>query len=113
MIFLDYLYSLPNSTEGLDEILIETATAIPGMVPLLLAFIWFVVFLGGVSMQNVRLGTADYPMWSVVASLSAFMIALVMSLTSGLINLDYLIITLVVTIFSGVWLFFDRKQSEV
>ena len=113
MIFLDYLYSLPNSTEGLDAILVETATAIPGMVPMLLVFVWFVVFLAGSSMQNVRLGTADYAMWRVIASLSTFMIALLMSLTSGLTRLEWLIVSFVVVIFNLIWLVFSRRQGEV
>lgn len=107
------LYSLPNTTTGLDEILVETASTVPSFTPLLLFFVYFVVFLGGVGLQTRRIGTADYPMWSVVASLSTFMIALLMSVIEGLIRLDWLVIIVVVTIFSGVWLFLDRKVTEV
>lgn len=113
MKFLNYLYTLPNSTEGLDAILVETAEAVPHLTPLLFFFVFFVVFLGGISLQRTRMGTADYPMWSVVASLSVFLLALVMSVSTGLLHLDWLVIVVVVTIFSGVWLFLDRRQSEV
>ena len=112
MLFFE-LYALPNSTEGLDQILIQTATAVPGLIPLLLVFTYFVVFLGGSHRQLTRSGFADYPMWSVVASISMFMIALIMSVVEGLIRLDWLAIVIVITIFSAVWLFLDRKQSEV
>lgn len=107
------LYNLPNATDGLDTILTETVTSVPSLAPLLLVFVFFVVMLGGIGLQTKRLGTADYPMWSVVASLSVFLIALLMSVNEGLIRLDWLAIILVITIFSGVWLFLDRKQSEV
>ena len=50
-------------------------------------------------------------MWSVVASLSTFLIALIMSIVEGIINLDVLIVVTVITIFSGVWLFLDKKTG--
>ncbi|HUU88274.1 MAG TPA: hypothetical protein VMX17_11040 [Candidatus Glassbacteria bacterium] len=113
MIFLDYLYELPNATKGMDDIVVQTVTAVPGFIPLLLLFVFFVVFLGGISRQKARTGTSDYAMWAVVASLSTFMVTLIMTLIEGLIRLDWLVIVVVITIFSGVWLFLDKKQSEV
>jgi len=113
MIFLDYLYNLPNATSGLDEILIDTATSVTGLIPLLLLFVFFVVFLGGVGLQTKRLGTADYPLWSVVASISTFLVTLLMSVKEGFINITWLAVVIVITIFSGVWLFLDRKITEV
>lgn len=107
------LYNLPNATTGADDILVETITAVPALAPLLLAFVFFVVFLGGISRQKARIGTADYPMWSVVASLSTFLVALIMSIVEGLIRLDVLIIVTVITIFSGVWLFLEKRAGEV
>ena len=111
--FLDYLYNLPNSTEGLDAIVVQTVTSVPGFTPMLLLFVFFVIFLGGVSRQKMRTGTSDYAMWSTVASMSTMMVALIMSMIQGIIHLDVLVIVVVVTIFSGVWLFLDRKQSEI
>lgn len=113
MIFLDYLYELPNATSGMDSIVVQTVTAVPGFIPLLLLFVFFVVFLGGISRQKARTGTSDYAMWAVVASLSTFMVTLIMTLIEGLIRLDWLVIIVVITIFSVVWLFLDKKQSEV
>ena len=107
------LYNLPNSTAGLDAIAVQTATAVPSLVPLLLVFVFFVVFLGGIGRQNLRGGSADYPMWSVVASLSTFMVAILMTVVEGLIHVDWLIIITVITIFSGVWLFIDKRAGEV
>ena len=107
------LYNLPNSTAGADDILVDTVTSVPGLSSLLLVFVFFIVFLGGISRQKTRTGTADYPMWSVTASLSTFLVALIMSLVEGLIRLDILIIVTVITIFSGVWLFLDKRKGEV
>lgn len=112
MIFLE-LYTLPNATGGIDDIVIQTVSAVPAFIPLILLFVFFVVFLGGISRQKARTGTADYPMWATVASLSTLMISLLMSLKEGFIRLDWLVIVVVITIFSGVWLFLDKRQSEV
>lgn len=111
MIFLDYLYAFPNSTTP-DAIATDIASAVPGFIPLFLLFVWGVVFLGGVSRQKARTGTADYPMWSVTASLSIFMLTLIMSVIPGFINLNWLAVVIVITIFSGVWLFLDKKINE-
>jgi hypothetical protein len=110
---IDYKYDLPNATDGLDTILVQTTLAVSGFTYLLLVFVYFVVFLGGFGRQQVRNGIADYPMWSVVASISTLMIALIMSAIEELIHLDVLIVVLVVTIFSGVWLFLDRKNTKL
>lgn len=109
---LDYLYELPNAT-NLDDILVQTETSVSGFIPFILAFVFFVVFLGGIIRQKNRTGTADYPAWAVVASISIFILALIMSIIEGLIHLDWLIIIVTITILSGVWLFLDKRQSEV
>jgi len=107
------LYNMPNATTGIDDIAVQTVSAVPSFTPLLLAFVYFVVFLGGISRQKIRTATADYAMWSTVASLATLMVSLIMSTVSGFIRLDILVIVVVVTIFSGVWLFLDRRASEV
>jgi|TARA_Y100000310_G_C20610248_1_gene777631 hypothetical protein len=103
------LYTLPNTTSGVDAIFKEVITEVPVLSPMILVFVFLIVFLGGIMRQNLRGGDADYPMWSVVASLSTFIVALIMSMTTGIIRLDWLIIVLAVTIFSGVWLFLNRS----
>lgn len=113
MIFLDYLYALPNATTGLDDILVETASAVPSLMPLVFLFIWGVVLLGGANLQLRRLGTADYALWSTIASLCVFLVALLASVISGLINVTWLVIVFILTVISGVWLFLERKQSEL
>ncbi len=113
MIYLQYLFTQPNVTTGLDDIVVDTVTAVPSFVPLIFVFVFFVVFLGGVARQKGRTGTGDYAMWAVVASLSTLMVTLIMSIIEGLIRVDWLAIVITITIFSSVWLFLDRRQSEV
>lgn len=103
------LYTLPNSTVGLDDIFKQTIVQVPALSPLILVFVFLVVFLGGIMRQNLKTGDADYPMWSVVASISMFMVALIMSMTTGIIRLDWLVMVVGVTILSGLWLFLNRS----
>lgn len=107
------LYNLPNATDGIDNIIKETITAVPSLSPLLLLFTFFTIFLGGIARQKVKANQVDYPIWAVVASLSTFLLALIMSVSSGFIRLDWLVIVIGVTIMSAVWFFLDRKQSEI
>lgn len=112
MIFLE-LYTLPNATGGLDEIVVDTIAAVPSFTPLILAMTFFVVWLGGMARQKLRTGTADYAMWCVVASLMTLMIALIMTMITGIISLEWLSVVVTLVIFAGVWLFLDRRQSEI
>lgn len=107
------LYTLPNSTTSLDTIATQTQAQVPAFVPLMLVFTFFVVFLGGISRQKAKRGTADYPMWAVVAGIATLLVALIQTTITGLISLEALVIVVVVTFFSGVWLFLDRRASEI
>lgn len=108
-----YIYDLPNATDGIDNIAVQTITAVPAFTPLLLLFIFLLVLIGGSARQKGKTGTADFPLWSVIASISSLLVALLMSTITGIIQLQYLIIVVVVTIFTGVWFFLDRRISEV
>jgi hypothetical protein len=111
---MTYLYELPNATGGIDAIMLQlTVGSFYWFVPLMLLFVWFVVFGGGTSRQRVRTGTADYPSWAVISSIATLIIALLFSVTAGYIRLDWLVIVVVLNIFSAMWLFLDRKGSEV
>jgi len=111
MIF-NYVYTLPNGTT-LDLIGTQTISAVGVFTPMLLAFVFFLVLLGGSARQKARTGDADFPAWSTIASMSTFMLALLMATITGIIQIAWLVIVAVVTIFCGIWLFIDRRQSEV
>ena len=113
MIFLAYLYTLPNATSGADAILSQTTTVFPAFVPLLLFFVFAVVFLGGIARQRVRTGSADYSAWAIIASMATLLPALLFSVSEGFIRLDWLIIVISLNMLSAVWFFMDRKISEV
>ena len=113
MIFLEYLYTLPNATTGADNLLIQTTEVFPAFVPLILFFVFAVVFIGGITRQKIRTGTADYSAWAIIASMATLLPALLFSISAGFIKLDWLIIVVSLNILSAIWFFFDRKITEV
>ncbi len=111
---MSYLYSLPNATAGPDAIVSQmTAGSFSFIIPLLLFFVFCVVFLGGIARQRLRTGTADYPAWAIIASIATLLPALLFSVNAGFIQLDWLIIVVSMNILSAIWFFMDRKSSEV
>ena len=110
---MSYLYDLPNATSGIDAIVIQTFSLFPWLGALLLMFTFLVIFLGGITRQKIRSGTADYPAWSIIASISTLVLALLFSVTTGFISLDWLIIVIALNIMSATWFFLDKKISEV
>ena len=105
------LYNLTNATTP-DEILIGTATSVPAFPIMILVFTWFFVFLGGSQKQSSRYGYADIPQWGVLASMSTLLLSLIMTTTAGMIGLPILVITVALTILTGVWFFMSRGRLE-
>ena len=110
---MGYLYELPNSTSGADQIAIDTISVFPAFTPLILFFVFLVVFIGGVTRQKLRTGTADYPAWAIIASIATLLPALLFSVSSGFIRLDWLIIVVSLNLLSAIWFFMDKKTSEI
>lgn len=110
---MDYLYNFPNASSGMDDALVDFFTAVPILTPMFLLFVFLVVMIGGSSAQSRRTGMTDLPMWSALASLSTLLIAVALSMISGMMSTGILVIVVVVTILSGLWLFLDRNSREV
>ena len=113
MIFLDYLYEVGNWSSGMDEALTDTVSTNPTFIIMFLIFVFSVVFISGITSQKRRTGTADFPMWATISSMSVMMISLSLTLVEGLIQIETLSIIAVITIFSGFWLFMDKKRGEM
>lgn len=109
----NYLYNLPNETSGLDAMTIQIFQSFPFLGALVLLFTFLVVFLGGITRQTIRNGTADYSAWALIASMATLLPTLLLSVTAGFIQLDWLIIVVAINILSAIWFFMDKKPSEV
>ena len=108
-----YLYNLPNATSGIDAITIQIFETFPFLGALLLLLTYLTVFLGGVTRQTIRSGTADYSAWALIAGMATLLPTLLFSVRSGFIQLDWLIIVVSINILSAIWFFLDKKPSEV
>jgi len=108
-----YLYDLPNATTGADALALQLFDSFHFIGVLLLLFTFLVVFIGGITRQSIRSGTADYSAWAVIASIATLLPALLFSVTSGFIQLDWLITIIALNILCATWFFLDRKPSEV
>lgn len=111
---MSYLYELPNSTSGIDNIIYQMTTgSFYWLTPIILFFVFMVVFVGGITRQKFRQGTSDYAAWSVLGSIATLLVALFFSVATGYIRLDWLVIVISMNILTAIWFFLDRKITEV
>lgn len=106
-------YNIPNSTTGIDTALREVTREIPSFPPSLFFFIFMLVFLGGSISQRRRTGSADIPMWATMAGLASLMIALPLTIVSGIVDTVTLGVLVTITLGSALWLFLNRNRREV
>lgn len=106
------LYDFPNGTTP-DTVVSQLIAEVPVLSSGLLILVFFTVFLGGIARQKAKGQQADYPMWGTVAGISSFLVSLIMGVASGFISLTTTVITLVVTLGFGLWLFLDKRSNEV
>lgn len=106
------IYEQPNMTGGIDNTLIEIAHSVPAFPIGLLIFVYITVLLGGTAAQTRRTGSADYPLWALLASLSIFLLALIMTIKVGLIDLTVLGIIIAINILTGFWFFMSKGRNE-
>jgi len=110
---MSYLYNVPNYTAGIDQVLVQTQESINIFIPMFLFFIWCMIFLGGIMAQKRRSVYIDSPVWATLSSIVTLIIALPLTLVVGLVQLEWLVIIVIMTMLSGLWLFLDKNRSEV
>ena len=107
-----YLFTPPNLSAGIDDAIVETATAVPMFPIMILVFTYLLVLIGGSSNQKKRIGTADYPFWFVLSGLSTTLLSLIFTMVGGIINLAVLGIVVSLTILSAFWFFLSNARGE-
>lgn len=107
------LYEEINLTSGVDDALVSLAQNVPVFPIMLLVFIFGLVLIGGTSSQKRRTGTSDTPFWAILAALSTFIIALLMTMGEGMIDLLTLGVVTGVTIMCGLWFFLSKVRGEM
>jgi hypothetical protein len=107
------IYDQPNLSSGIDDALVELSATVPVFTPMLLVFVYFLVLITGMVSQKARTGTADAPLWFTLSGIATLMVALPLTITGGLIQLEVLAVVVVVTIGAGLWLFTDKNRNEL
>lgn len=108
------LYNIPNLTSGFDDYMVSTMGEVTVFVPMLLFFVFAMVFMSGFTAQKRRSGFGDAPFWALISSMSTFFIALILTLKEGLIDpIKTFPIVIGVTLICGIWFFFDQNRREV
>jgi len=106
------LYNIPNSTAGIDGMLIQIVQEVPSLTIMFSLFIFCFVLLTGMALQQRRSGIVDAPLWCTLAGLSATFLNLIFSLTAGIANSVMLAVCISVTLFSALWLFLSKGRFE-
>lgn len=104
-------YNFTNATTP-DGVLVGLSDGVPAFPIMILVFVWFFVFLGGTQRQNARYGYADMSQWAVMASLTIFLFALIMTISVGMIGMDILAVTIGLLILTATWFFLSKGRSE-
>jgi len=106
------LYSQPNFTSGLDDVVFTTAQSVPILPIMILITVYLIVLIGGSSNQKRRIGTADYPFWAVLGGITTSFLALIFTIGVGILTLTTLGIIIAITIMSGIWFFLSKVRGE-
>ena len=106
-------YEIPsyNVTSGADSVLVGLSTAVPIFVPAMLLFIYILLFFTMFRKQkNENANGADIPQIATVSGVVTSIVALILSITAGIIGLPTLMTVIVITIASAIW-FLSSKES--
>ena len=105
-------YTVPeyNVSTGIDPLLSEIVTQVPIFVPFLLLFIYSVIFVAGYRKQTLDRGVGDAPLWATISGIITSIVALLLSTRAGLIDVFTLVVPIVITILSGIWLFSSKDK---
>jgi len=106
------IYNEVNLTGGMDTALTSTASSVAAFPIMILVFIYCSVLIGGATSQKNKSGNADFPMWATLAGVATTMVALIMGLIPGLINLATTSIVIALTIMAGFWYFLSKGRYE-
>ena len=102
------IYNLPsanlsNGSNGIEQLVIYEAQQIPALIPGLLFFIFLAIGLGGYLSQERRTGRGNMPMWFTIAGFITTSASFILLMYNGLINLEVVILSMVITIGFALW----------
>lgn len=99
-----------NQSEGLQTLLIYTNNITSGLFMSLILFCFFlIIWIGGYNSSKRLTGRSDIAMYFMFAGFSTTIVAVVMSLISGLINRYVVISCVIISCLGALWYFTARE----
>jgi hypothetical protein len=105
-------FSFPNASAGVDASLVGINQQVPSFIPIILFFVFVIIFTTGFVGQKRRTGSGDAPMWFVVSGISITVMTLILSTVDGLVNGFVLSTVIGITILSFVFLALTKGRYE-
>jgi len=102
-----------NTTAGPHTLFVYAAEIVPSFIPMVIFAIFLIALLGSYFSQRRLTGSGDFPASFAAASFISTIIAFVMSLLPGLINNNVVIIMVVISVLSVVWLYLSRGDTGI
>lgn len=102
-----------NASNDISELFIYANELTGGLfMPLFLLTFFIVLFLGGCFAQQFFRGSIRLDFAYAAASFSTFGMAVIMSTRNGLLNITWLILSLVAFILGLVWLYMSNSSND-
>ena len=106
------MYNITNAT-GLDGILVNLASNVPQLFPMILLFEFLVIGLGGSFATSRKTGYTNLLMWFAIAGLVTSTSAFILFLVDGIIPLTILSIVVAISIlFAGLFILLGDNQQQ-
>ena len=100
---------LLNGT-GANEIVSDVVSSVPIFTPMLLFFVFFVSLITMYRKQRESTNFTDIPLLMTISSVITMVVALILSMGTGIIDTLTLSIVIAITLISGMWLLGSRDR---
>ena len=104
----------PQGTEanGLAGALSYLAGQLPFLFPTILFFIWITIFSSGFGIQRMKSiqNKANMPMWASISSFITSIVAIILYLMPGVLDIATVSICIVATIIFTTWFIFTTRE---
>ena len=94
-----------NMTEGIPSVFRLAAETVPGLFPMFLSMVFLAICLGTYFTQNRLYGKGDFPVSFSVAGFVTSILALLLSLITGVIPTFVIVICMSLTVVGVIWIF--------
>jgi hypothetical protein len=100
------MYNISNNITEVQDLFVNVSREVETFAPMLLLFVWLFITMTGYFAQDRRTGKSNIPMWLTVGGFFTNILAFILFLISGIINLYVLTTSLVIFLIVAAWFMF-------